>query len=137
MADNAKQAGAAHEAQFAADALHRGLNVLQPFGDYLPYDLIVENKKHKTFRVQVKGTAHRQKGKIETFRITASYGSTRLGKNKIGREQADVLAVYVAPATTWYHIPIDKLASATVNMRPTKESAGQYEVWKNAWNVYF
>ena len=80
---NAKQAGASYEAQFTADALKRGLNVLQPFGDYLPYDLIVENKRAETFRVQVKGTTHKQKGKNHAYRTTAASGNHRIGKNKI------------------------------------------------------
>ena len=134
---NAKQAGASYEAQFTADALKRGLNVLQPFGDYLPYDLIVENKRAETFRVQVKGTTHKQKGKNNAYRTTAASGNHRIGKNKITPDKADVLALYVAPVNVWYHIPVEKGAAATVTVRPVTESSGQYEVWKNAWNTYF
>ena len=112
---NSKRKGAAGEAQFAATALSRGLNVLQPYGDFLSYDLIVENSEGKLFRVQVKTTAHKQKGKINTYRITAAKGNMRLGKNKL--TVADVTC-------------------AAVHMRPTEKSSAQYEIWKEAWNVY-
>ena len=117
--------------------MKRGLNVLHPYGDYLPYDMIVENKRNETFRVQIKGTAYKQKGKNNVYRVTAASGNQRTGKNKITKEKADVLAVYVAPVDVWYHIPVEKVAAATVSVRPVTESRGQYEVWKNAWNTYF
>ena len=134
---NAKRKGAAGEAQFAADALSRGLNVLQPYGDFLSYDLIVENSEGKVFRVQVKTTAHKQKGKTNTYRVTAARGNKRIGKNKLTSRDTDILAVYVVPVKTWYHIPVENVTCAAVHMRPTEKSSAQYEVWKEAWNVYY
>jgi len=137
MAHNSKQLGAAWEARFTADALKRGLNVLQPIGDYLPYDLMVENKRDDTYRVQVKGTSYRQTGKKDIYRISAVSGNSKIGKRAITKEQVDVLAIFVVPLTTWYHIPIEKITASAVYVRPVEGSSAQYEVWKEAWNTYF
>ena len=134
---NGKRAGASYEAVFIAEAMKRGLNVLEPRGDFLPYDVLVENRHGGLIRVQIKGTTYKQKGKIETYRVTASKGKTRTGKYMITKDDADVLAVYVAPVDSWFHIPVEYLMSAAVHLRPTiEESKGQYQVWLNAWNVY-
>jgi len=132
-----KRAGATYEAVFIAEAMRRDLNVLEPRGDFLPYDVLVENKHGGLIRVQIKGTTYKQKRKIDTYRITASKGKTRTGKHMITKADADVLAVYVAPADSWFHIPVEYLTGAAVHLRPTiKESKGQYQVWLDAWNVY-
>lgn len=135
-----KRAGAAYEAQFTADALSRGLNVLQPFGDFLPYDLLVENQHGRLTRVQVKGTTYKQRGKINTYRISAGKEGVKTKKRrvkvKLTTADADVLAVYTAPDKIWYHIPLEYLSSISVHLRPTEKSSAQYEVWKEAWNVY-
>tara|TARA_R110000824_G_scaffold42464_1_gene125026 strand:- start:131 stop:529 length:399 start_codon:yes stop_codon:yes gene_type:complete len=122
---------------FIAEAMKRGLHVLEPRGDFLPYDVLVENRHGGLIRVQIKGTTYKQKGKIETYRVTASKGKTRTGKHVITKADADVLAVYVAPEDSWFHIPVEHLSGASVHLRPTiKESKGQYQVWLSAWNVY-
>jgi hypothetical protein len=135
-----KRAGSAYEAQFTADALIRGLNVLTPYGDFLAYDLLVENQHGRLIRVQVKGTAVKQRDKVNTYRIGAGRSSDRVKtgrtKTKLSTDDADILAAYVAPAKTWYHIPVEHLSSITVHLRPTEKSAAQYEIWKEAWNVY-
>lgn len=137
MPYNAKQAGASYEALFAAEALRRGLNVLQPFGDYLAYDLIVENKRNKITRVQVKGTTHKQTGRNSTYKISASSGNCKSGKTKITEDKADVIAIYVAPVDIWYHVPTKHVKAATMTMRPVSDSKAQYEIWRDAWNTYF
>lgn len=130
--------GAAYEARFVSAALKRGLDVSRPSGDYLPYDLLVESMAGGAWRrVQVKGTTHEQKGKSKTYRITAATGNSRVGKNKITLAHCDVLSVYVDPLDLWYHVPIQFVRAATVNVRPVKGSKAQYERWRDAWDVFY
>ena len=130
--------GAGYEARFTSEALGRGLNVCQPFGDYSPYDVLVENKAGGAWRrVQIKGTAHKQRGKNDTYRVTAAVGNQRVGKNKLTIAHCDVLALYVAPLDIWYNIPIQYVVSATVYVRPVKGSKAQYEKWRDAWSIYY
>ena len=62
MAINVKREGTSHEARFKSEALKRGLDVLVPEGDYLPYDCMVVNGEGTKIRVQVTGTSYRAKG---------------------------------------------------------------------------
>ena len=132
----AKRKGATYEALFTSEALSRGLNVLQVVGDYLPYDLVVENQHGVLIKVQVKGTSYKQKGKNNTYHMTAGRSDGVKTKRKLSKEDADVLAAYAALDKTWYHIPLEHLKGITVHLRPTEKSSAQYEVWKEAWNVY-
>jgi len=130
-----KRDGHAYEAQFIADALQRGLDIAQPEGDYLPYDLLCTSNGKRFKRVQVKGTAYIVKGKPNpTFKVLAARGFKT--KTIISVDEVDVLAVWVAPAATWYHIPTENLKARSIYLAPTRDSKNQYEVWKNAWNVY-
>lgn len=134
MANLSKKDGASHEARFTALALARGFDVMSPVGDYLPYDRIVLNSAGESFRVQVKGTAHRQKGK-QSYKIVAATGSET--KKRISADDADVLAAYVVPADAWYLIPVGKINSVGVYLSPLDESSvGKYEPWRDAWNVF-
>lgn len=134
MANPPKKEGASHEARFTAEALARGFDVLEPAGDYLPYDRVVVNSRGESFRVQVKGTSYRQKGK-QSYKIVAASGNDV--KILISSEEVDVLAAYVVPADAWYLIPADKLASKSVYLSPLDASSvGKYEPFRDAWNVF-
>ena len=131
-----KRHGHAYEAQFIADALTRGLDVAKPEGDFLPYDLLVTNDGGKRWlRVQVKGTAHVQAGKpLPTYKVLAARGYK--SKTPIESGDVDVLAAWVAPALVWYHVPIKNVKARSIYLAPTRESRNQYEIWRDAWNVY-
>lgn len=134
MANPPKKEGAAHEARFTAAALARGFDVMEPVGDYLPYDRIVLNSVGDSFRVQVKGTAHMQKGK-RSYKVMAVTGSET--KKRISSDDADVLAAYVVPADAWYLIPVDKIKAVGIYLSPLDDSSvGKYEPWRDAWNVF-
>ena len=134
MANPPKKEGASHEARFTAEALARGFDVLEPVGDYLPYDRVVVNSRGENFRVQVKGTNYRQKGK-QSYKIVAASGNDV--KILISPEEVDVLAAYVVPADAWYLIPADKLTSKSVYLSPLDDaSVGKYETWRDAWHVF-
>ena len=136
MANSGKKAGASYESRFAAEAISRGFDVHHPIGDYLPYDYILTNDRDGSFRVQVKGTVYRQKGK-RAFKVLAATGKGGAEKVVLSKDEVDVLAAYVAPALTWYLIPIEKVTSKSVLLSPLDESSvGQYEPWREAWNVF-
>ena len=131
---NTKRRGSQYEAAFVVQALKRGLDILEPVGDYMPYDLMVQNADGRIQRVQVKGTSSPIKGKPGYKIIAASGNTTKLPLNP---DEVDVLAAYVEPCDVWYLIPLRKLdGGVSVYLNPKTKVNGRYEVWKDAWNVF-
>ena len=131
---NPKRRGSQYESAFVTQALKRGLDILEPYGDYMPYDVMVQNADGRIQRVQVKGTSARIKGK-PGFKIIAASGNT--AKTPLNPDEVDVLAAYVEPEDTWYLIPVVKLTgNVSVYLNPNTKLNGRYEVWKEAWNVF-
>ena len=131
---NLKRRGSQYEAAFATQALKRGLNILEPYGDYMPYDVMVQNGDGRILRVQVKGTGNQIKNK-PGYKVIAATGNAT--KTPINPDEVDVLAAYVEPEDTWYVIPVVKLkGNVSVYLNPNTKRNGRYEVWKEAWNVF-
>lgn len=131
---NPKRRGSQYEAAFVTQALKRGLDILEPYGDYMPYDVMVQNADGRIQRVQVKGTNSQIKNK-PGFKILAASGNAT--KTPINSDEVDVLAAYVEPEDTWYVIPVKKLkGNVSVYLNPNTKLNGRYEVWKEAWNVF-
>jgi hypothetical protein len=129
-----KRRGSQYEAAFMAQALKRGLDILESYGDYMPYDIVVHNTDGRFIRVQVKGT-NSQIDKRPGYKIFASCGN--VNRVVLSPEQVDVLAAYVEPEDTWYLIPVVKLkGNISVYLNPNTKNNGRYEVWKEAWNVF-
>tara|TARA_R110002020_G_scaffold89599_1_gene218878 strand:+ start:67 stop:486 length:420 start_codon:yes stop_codon:yes gene_type:complete len=131
---NPKRRGSQYESAFMTQALKRGLDILEPYGDYMPYDVMVQNADGRIQRVQVKGTNSQIKNK-PGYKVIAASGNTT--KTPINSENVDVLAAYVEPEDTWYLIPVVKLTGhVSVYLNPNTKLNGRYEVWKEAWNVF-
>ena len=131
---NLKRRGSQYEAAFATQALKRGLDILAPYGDYMPYDVMVQNGDGRILRVQVKGTGNQIKNK-PGYKVIAATGNAT--KTPINPDEVDVLAAYVEPEDTWYVIPVVKLkGNVSVYLNPNTKRNGRYEVWKEAWNVF-
>ena len=131
---NPKRRGSQYESAFVTQALKRGLDILEPYGDYMPYDVMVQNGDGRIQRVQVKGTSSQIKNKPGYKVIAASGNAT---KAPINPEEVDVLAAYVEPEDTWYVIPVKKLkGNISVYLNPNTKRNGRYEVWREAWNVF-
>ena len=131
---NTKRRGSQYEAAFVTQALKRGLDILEPYGDYMPYDVMVQNGDGRILRVQVKGTSSQIKNKPGYKVIAASGNAT---KTPINPDEVDVLAAYVEPEDVWYLIPVVKLTgNVSVYLNPNTKLNGRYEVWKEAWNVF-
>ena len=134
MMSNMKRRGSQYEAAFVTQALKRGLDILEPYGDYMPYDVMVQNADGRIQRIQVKGTNSPIKGK-PGYKILAASGNIK--KVALSPEKVDVLAAYVEPEDTWYLIPVVKLnGNMSVYLNPNTKLNGRYEVWKDAWNVF-
>ena len=134
MSSNAKRRGSQYEAAFIVESLRRELDVLESYGDYMPYDLVVQNKDGRFFRVQVKGTNSRIKNK-PGYKILAAGGNVM--KVALRPEEVDVLAAYVEPDDCWYLVPVIKLkGNMSVYLNPNTKLNGRYEVWKEAWSVF-
>ena len=131
---NTKRRGSQYEAAFVTQALKRGLDILEPVGDYMIYDLMVSNSAGRIQRVQVKGTSSQIKSK-PGYKVIAASGN--LKKVPLNPDDVDVLAVYVEPCDVWYLIPVRKLdGGISVYLNPATKVNAKYEVWKEAWNVF-
>ena len=131
---NTKRRGSQYEAAFVTQALKRGLDILEPVGDYMIYDLMVSNSAGRIQRVQVKGTSSQIKSK-PGYKVIAASGN--LKKVPLNPDDVDVLAVYVEPCDVWYLIPVRKLdGGVSVYLNPATKVNAKYEVWKEAWNVF-
>ena len=131
---NTKRRGSQYEAAFVVQALKRELDILEPVGDYMPYDLMVQNADGRIQRVQVKGTSSPIKGK-PGYKIIAASGNDT--KTPLNPDEVDVLAAYVEPCDVWYLIPLRKLDGGVgLYLNPKTKVNAKYEVWKEAWNVF-
>ena len=125
--------GTSHEARFAAEALARGYDVLNPVGDYLPYDLVTVSRPGVRKNIQVKGSATKI-ARSYYYRVTAATGNA--SKVPLDPELVDVLAAYVVPHEAWYLVPVSRLPGVTAHFSPqVARSRGKYEIWRDAWNV--
>jgi len=131
---NTKRRGSQYEAAFVTQALKRGLDILEPVGDYMIYDLMVSNSAGRIQRVQVKGTSSQIKNK-PGYKVIAASGNLR--KVPLNPDEVDVMAAYVEPCDVWYLIPVRKLdGGISVYLNPATKVNAKYEVWKEAWNVF-
>jgi hypothetical protein len=131
---NTKRRGSQYEAAFVTQALKRGLDILEPVGDYMIYDLMVSNSAGRIQRVQVKGTSSQIKNK-PGYKVIAASGN--LKKVPLNPDEVDVMAAYVEPCDVWYLIPVRKLdGGISVYLNPATKVNAKYEVWKEAWNVF-
>jgi Holliday junction resolvase len=87
--------------------LEHGYNVLRPFGDGLPYDLVTE-RENNFVRIQCK-TAHLSSLNVIRFHSTSSGAAgkfnERLRKSYVGL--ADIFSVYWPKGNQLYFLPVD------------------------------
>ena len=133
MTDN-KKAGTLYEQIFISEALQKGLDVSVPLGDYLSYDIVVDNGK-KLQRIQVKGTKHRQSS---GYKVTIGKGNSANQKRVREKDSFDILAILVMENGNhhWYLIP-EKSIGEIISLKvfPHPESRGKYEKYKHGWNL--
>lgn len=116
------------EAIFVPEAIRRGFRVCKPFGDNAPFDYVVEFAGSLS-RVQIKATAHRHPD--GWFRLNAAaYARKRLYTDK----DIDFLVAFIFRPATWYIIPVARLSSKGVHVRPANPT-GRFDCFRDAWHL--
>jgi PD-(D/E)XK endonuclease len=111
--------GNAGEAALLAALVRRGLSVLVPFGEGLPYDLAVDLGTRALLRVQCK-TAWPVGGCLIFNCMATDHG--RGPRSYLGR--ADIFGVYFPPTRAIYLVPIAAVAESEGRLRlePTRNN---------------
>lgn len=133
-----KKKGSFFEYKFFSEAMKRGYEIFVPAGDHLPQDCHLVNTHDEVFRIQVKGTysAYR-KCKSPRYRITAKVGNKKKECRMISCDKVDYLAAYVENHDVFYIVPCEKILTTSVWLYPdSKDSKGQFEIFKEAWSVF-
>lgn len=103
------------EMQFCVDAAKRGLNVSIPQHDHNGYDLIVEGKSKKLYKIQVKSTRQLERS---GYKVTISRGNNN--KKRYDKKEVDFFAVYIVQTANWFIIPFAMCNSVTLRIYPSK-----------------
>ena len=121
--------GEVAESAFLHKAMELGLMVSKPWGDSSRYDFVVDTGEGLV-RVQVKSTGCL----CEQRYAVAAHGSDP----KVGYapEEIDFLVAWVVPEDAWYVIPVGAFAPRrNLWLYPRGEHAGQYEKYREAWEL--
>ena len=111
---NSKDKGNLAEAKTLADLLDKGLNVAQPFGDNLPFDLIAIDSNMHLYKVQVKYCAI--KNGIITLRKQKWSSNTKRNYVSVYKDQdVDVYALYCVDNNMVYYVPHNVTQTATTS----------------------
>lgn len=125
---NTKQKGDLAELKVMSDLVSRGKHVAIPFGDAMPFDVIVYdwvNDMSFLKRVQVKYVD--SKGDVillKCFSSTHRAGHTYTQKLYSQRE-VDYMAVYDVALDQCFYVPISEVWSQTLRLRHTAPKNGQ------------
>jgi len=125
-----KQRAELAEAVFFERALRLGYVLSKPYGDSAPYDWVVGGAFPRLKRVQVKA-AYTLKNK-SSYRVSCAVGGH--GRTYSVKD-IDFLAAYVAPADTWYIIPVSAFSPKwALYFRPHRPGADQaWGKFREAW----
>jgi len=124
---NAKRQGTIAEQLFATQAIRRGFGVSMPIGDFLPYDMILDNES-ALFRVQVKSTTFHEYGAYQ-FKI----GNGQKSKEVYMVQDVDVFALNIFGSRDFFLVPHDHIGhQKTVRCNPL----GKYQIYYNNWNLF-
>jgi hypothetical protein len=122
------------EMQFCVDAAKRGLNVSTPQHDHSGYDLILEGKSKKLYKIQVKTTRTKsiQRDRTSCYKVQVSRGSK--SKRKYEKGEVDFFAVYVYELNNWYIVPFNVCTSVTIRLYPSKPDH-KFSEFLEAWHL--
>lgn len=131
---NTKRVGIVSELVAMERFAAAGFRLLLPFGENSPYDLVLENRKGRLFRVQVK-TGRLRRG-VVLFNCVSNHGHRKSPRTRyVG--MIDAFAIYCPDNHEFYVIRIDapavttsygslRIAAAANNMQKTIHWARDY-----------
>ena len=125
------QLGKLAEMQFCIDAAKRGFNVSIPQSDFTGYDLVIESKSKKLYKIQVKSTRQKSADR-NCYKVSVARGSQR--KKTYKKNELDFFAVYIYEINQWYLIPFNVVKSINVRIYPNKP-AHVYSQFQEAWHL--
>lgn len=108
---NTKDKGNLGEAKVLADLISKKLNVAQPFGDNLPFDLIAIDTNYFMYKVQVKYSTLKD-GKITLRKQKWSSNTKRNYVSAYGDGEVDVYAIFCEDVDKVFYVPHKVTASA-------------------------
>jgi len=119
-----KRTGNASEARVLSVFVILGWEVLLPFGDCEPYDMVV-NRGNGFERVQVKtGNVHDGKVKFPTSGVIQRSSTSPNGGKKNYRGKADLFAIYCEELDSVYLISVDEagVSNCSLRLAPAKNN---------------
>jgi len=134
MAKQTKETGTITEIRFQLACLEKGAVVLEPLGDYAPYDCVVQPDYNKAefFRVQVKTAIKASKNsyKINTSRRLRRSGEKSAETVLYREDEIDFFATEINDC--WYIIPFTDKPQLYVNPVSEEKNLDEY---KDAWHL--
>src|SRR5450631_1510693 len=128
-----KRRGELGELAFMHKAASLGFGVAKPYGDSFAYDFVIDSGT-RLWRVQVKSTySHHGRGYYLNVKHAAVDGTLHYTKDEI-----DMLVAYVAPAETWYVLPVLAVLDrrqVCVYPHGCRRDGGRFELYREAWHL--
>ena len=135
-----KKRGEWAELVFMARAAAHGLTVSKPFGESARYDFVVEGRRGRLHRVQVKSTTNKYKygnSYIVALRTDNQARRRRYGvpSRRYTRKQIDFIAAYIVPEDVWYILPIRLIERLVGNIWLTPgKTPHRHQRYREAWH---
>lgn len=131
-----KQQGIIGEAQVLAKFESLGISVSVPFGDNLPYDMIIDYEG-KLFKIQVKTSSQSKEGVTE-FGIKKNRINTQTNYITYYNEnEVDYYALYAINRKEFYLVPFEEAGNSSIKIRYELPKNGQTNKIKMNYNYTF
>lgn len=130
-----KRRGELAELIFILKAATLGLAVSKPFGDSLPYDVVIESH-HRLLRIQIKASFVSSRA---GYCINVGTRGDAPGRHFYTPDEVDYIAAYVVLHDAWYIIPVTELGQRRhLRLYPAgsrKKNSGDFERFREAWHL--
>jgi len=123
------------EKQFAIDAMLRNLLVSIPSHDHNGYDVILESRSKKLYKIQIKCIGSQDRSNRAHYSYKTNLGKGTTGKNKYDKNEVDFFAVYILELKQWYIIPRAVSESTSLRLHPNKKDH-KYSQYLEAWHLF-
>ena len=131
-----KTQGIIGEAQVLAKFESLGIPVSIPFGDNLPYDMIIDIKG-KLYKIQVKTSTQSKEGKT-TFEIKKNRINTQNNYiNYYNKNEVDYYALYAINRQEFYLVPFEEAGNSSIYIRYDLPKNGQINKIKMNYDYTF